>query len=246
MARLIVGAVLMPSALFAVWAAVRTVAGLTARSQATWPFLFGLAALACWWAFMRFVIEEAKGPLGWFASLSRRVYVLGHEATHALAAWSVGAKVHDIQVGDAGGHVDLSHSNAFIALAPYCFPIYTLLTVVVYRAVLYLRPAYAHRTVFLIAMGLTVAFHLIKTFETIFDREQPDLPAAGGVVFSMSWILLANSLAVTLLVKALFPSAVDLMDSARVVAASTSAFWRGAYALVEPLRHSFVAQLKRP
>jgi hypothetical protein len=195
---------------------------------------------------MRYVVGEAKGPIGWLEALSRRFYVFGHELTHAVAAWSMGAKVLDFKVGDDGGHVDLSHSNAYIALAPYCVPIYTLLVVAGYRALLYFRPAVGGRSGFLGLMGLTIGFHLIKTFETISDRKQPDLPAAGGVVFSLSWILLANSLAVLLLVKALFPAAVDLGASARVLARSTASFWRGLYAFMEPLRHSFVAQLKRP
>lgn len=246
MARLLFGAALLPSSVLAVWTAALAVAGLTTQSKAAWPFLAGLGGTAGLWFLMRYAVEHPDGPLGWGAAAARRMYVFGHELTHALAAWSVGAKVLGFSVRDDGGHVDLSHSNAFIALAPYCVPIYTLLVIAAYRGLLYARPHAGGRSAFLGLMGLTIAFHLIKTFETIWDRKQPDLPAAGGVVFSLSWILLLNGLAVLLLVKALFPSAVDLGGSLRDLSLRTKAFWLGAYALFEPLRHSFVAQLKRP
>lgn len=246
MARLLVGAALLPSSVLAAWVAALAVGGLTAHGQSAWPFLVGLGGTAACWAFMRWIVEEAPTPLRWGSAFFRRAYVLGHETTHALAAWSTGAKVLGMSVREDGGHVDLSHSNAFIALAPYCIPIYTLLTIVGYRVLLHFRPHTGGRSAFLGLMGLTIAFHLLKTFETIWDREQPDLPAAGGVLFSLSWILLANALAVLLLVKALFPAAVDLGGSLREVGVRTAGFWRSAYALFEPLRRSFVAQLQRP
>lgn len=254
MARLLFGAALMPSSVLAVWAAALAVAGLTTQGRGAWPFLVGLGGTAGLWLVTRYAVEHPNGPLGWGSALARRVYVFGHELTHALAAWSVGAKVLGMSVREDGGHVDLSHSNAFIALAPYCVPIYTLLVITVYRALLFARPHLGGRSGFLGLLGLTIAFHLIKTFETIWDRKQPDLPAAGGVVFSLSWILLVNALAVLLLLKALFPSVVDLGGSVREVGMRTKAFWLAAYALarplrrsvIEPLRHSLAARLQRP
>jgi hypothetical protein len=180
------------------------------------------------------------------ASAARLLHVLGHELTHAIAAWSVGAKVLGFKVSGRGGHVDLSHSNAFIALAPYCVPIYSLAVVGVYRLMLALNPGAGGRAVFLAAMGITISFHLVKTFESLWDVSQPDLPAAGGVVFSLSWILLANGLVVLALSKALFPSAVELEGTLRAVAARTGSFWGALYGVIEPLRRGFVAQLKSP
>lgn len=236
MARLLIGAALMPSAVIFLWAACRAVGGLTVYPRSSWPFLTGFSAMALAWVF----------PVGWVATLARRGYVLGHELTHALAAWSVGAEVFGFKIGADGGHVDLSRSNAYIALAPYCVPIYTLLVVAGYRALLYVKPDAGGLPVFLFLIGLTIAFHLIKTFETIWDRKQPDLSAAGGIVFALSWIFLFNGMAVLLLLKVLFPAAVDLGASLRLVMESTLGFWRGLYALFDPLRRSFVVQLKRP
>ncbi|MDE2039496.1 MAG: hypothetical protein KGO96_01765 [Elusimicrobia bacterium] len=198
--------------------------------------------MAVFWALERRALAAA-GRRGLASRLARRAYVLGHELTHALAGVAIGAKVLDVKVGESAGHVDLSHSNAFVALAPYCLPIYTLAVVAGYRILLWLRPGSGGRTVFLMLMGATLAFHLIKTFDAIWDSRQPDLPAAGGVVFSLSWILLANSLIVLLLAKALFPSAVELERCAALVAGWTAGFWRGLYALARPLGHDLAAWL---
>ena len=61
-----------------------------------------------------------------------RSYILAHELTHALWASLMGARVTSLKVGKSGGSVTLSKSNFFITLAPYFFPLYTMLVIVVY------------------------------------------------------------------------------------------------------------------
>jgi hypothetical protein len=244
--RLIVGAALMPTSALMLVAAATAAASLTSHAKYSWPFLAGAAVIVVTWVYNRYFLDGAGGIVGFVSSLERRAYVLGHELTHALAAWSVGAKVHDIVVTDKGGHVDLSKCNAFIALAPYCVPIYTLAVVAGYKLLLYLKPGMDGRLLFLGLMGASVSFHLLKTGEAILDIKQPDLPAAGGVIFSLSWILLFNGLILLLVVKALFPAAIDLGASLQSVTYRTLGFWSSLYAVVEPLRSSFVAQLRHP
>lgn len=244
MVRLLIGLTLLPSSALTLAAAASTLGAVASRSSASFPFLAGLAGAAAAWAFLRFLLIEEAGPASWLGSFGRRLYVFGHELTHALAAWSIGAKVLGFKVGDDGGHVDLSHSNTFVALAPYCVPIYTLLVVAGYRVLLWLKPGAGGRELFLAALGATIAFHLLKTGEVLWDRKQPDLAAAGGAVFSLSLIALANGLVVLVLLKTLFPSAVPLAETARGVAAKTAHFWRWSYDFVRPIPSAFVAQLK--
>lgn len=244
MIRLVVGLALAPTAALTLFEAARALGGVAARAPAALPFLAGLALAAAAWAFTRFLLVEERGPAAWLGGAGRRLYVLGHEITHALAAWSVGAKVLGFSVGESGGHVDLSHSNAFIALAPYCVPIYTLAVVAGYRVLLWVKPGFGGRELFLAGMGATAGFHLLKTGEVLWDRRQPDLAAAGGAVFSLSLIALANGLLVLLLLKTLFPSAVGLSAAARSIGARSAGFWRWAYALARPIPSSFVAQLR--
>ena len=246
MVRLLVGAVLMPSAILVAWIGASAIGGLATRQgHAAWTFLFGAAGAALAWVVERYALEADTGPVSWAAKLSRRGYVLGHELTHALAAWSVGGVVFGFSVREDGGHVDLYQSSGYIALAPYCVPIYSLTVVLGYRLLLWARPGTGGRTVFLALMGATIGFHVTKTIETLWDRKQPDLPAAGGVVFSLAWILLFNGLTILLLVKALFPAAVDLSESAGLVVLRTKVFWRSVYDLLKPLTRTFAAQLRR-
>jgi hypothetical protein len=245
MLRLLVGLALLPSSVLAVGAAAHALGAVASNAPASYPFLAGLAAAAAAWGFLRFLMVEDTGPASWLGGAGRKLYVFGHELTHALAAWSVGAKVLGFKVGEAGGHVDLSHSNAFIALAPYCLPIYTLVVVASYRALMWAKPGVECRGLFLAAMGATVAFHLLKTGEVLWDRRQPDLAAAGGVVFSLSLIALANGLVVMGLLKTLFPSAVPFVEEMRGVASGSAEFWRWSYRFVRPLPAAFTAQLRQ-
>ena len=169
------------------------------------------------------------------------VYVFGHELTHALAAWMSGAKVHAFKAGAEGGHVDLSSSNAFIALAPYCLPVYTVAVIFSYRAVLWLKPALAGESVFLLLIGLTLAFHALYTVECLWDLRQPDLAAAGGLVFSLALILLANAAALLLLLKALFPGLVALTPHLEFTWKMTAGFWGGVLTLATRARAVFAA-----
>jgi hypothetical protein len=198
------------------------------------------------WLFLRYCAISDAGPVGWAGALSRRAYIFGHELTHALAAWSVGGSVLGFKVGETGGHVDLSHSSAFIALAPYCVPIYTIVVILGYRLFVWLKPAHSNSLLFLTLVGLTLAFHALKTFEVIWDRTQPDLAQAGGVVFSLAWIGLANGLVVLVLLKALFPDAITFVDDVRAVSDRTVVFWLWLWHFVKPLTTGFASQLSHP
>src|SRR5947209_510574 len=81
------------------------------------------------------------------AAFSRpmRTYVFGHELTHALASVMMGGKVHEFKVSKSGGHVLLSKSNFFVALAPYCVPIYTLCVLFGFFALSFCLPVEQYR-----------------------------------------------------------------------------------------------------
>lgn len=188
------------------------------------PFVAG--ASLC--ALGRLFIDFKRSCLG---RSSRAVYVFGHELTHALSAWALGGSVHAFKVGQDGGRVDLSHSNAFIALSPYCFPLYTVLIIAVYRAWLYFEPASGADQVFLALMGASLCFHLMFTFDCLWTVRQPDLAAAGGTGFSLAVIGLSNGLILLLFLKILFPGTVSLQDSLLDAGRLTAGFWEGIFDL---------------
>src|SRR5438874_13037684 len=60
------------------------------------------------------------------------VYVFGHELTHALWTWLFGGRVKKFKATSQGGHVIINKTNVLITLAPYFFPLYVVLVVLVF------------------------------------------------------------------------------------------------------------------
>lgn len=119
-----------------------------------------------------------------------RMYVLGHELTHALWGLLFGARPSDVRVSESGGSVKLTKSNFLITLAPYFFPFYTFLVIlaglVTYA---FLRPL-PFLPLWMFLIGFTWAFHFLFTLETL-TRRQPDVKLYGRI-FSWVFIYLVN------------------------------------------------------
>ncbi|MBI4424688.1 MAG: M50 family metallopeptidase [Elusimicrobia bacterium] len=224
--KLLLAVALLPAAAAVVAAAVGALGGLLERRADTQSFLIGCASYP--------LVHLAAAGLG--GGLRRLLYVLGHELTHAIAAWMSGYKVHRLSVRPDGGHVDVSRSNAFVALAPYVFPLYALGVVLAYRLWLWNggpRPGGAAHEVFLLALGAALSFHWVFTATALWTVRQPDLAAAGGAVFSLVLIALGNGLIVLGALKCLFPKLVSLEAAAALAARFTAGVWVGLYRLLE-------------
>jgi hypothetical protein len=227
--RLIIGLALLPTAALTVFAAAQSLGALLANAPSAWPFLAGAGAAAGLWLLGLAAQSRGRAFGARVLKALRWIYVFGHEFTHVLAAWSVGAEVHGMEVRSDGGHVDLSRSGAVISLAPYCVPIYTILVVVGYRLLQCWAPGRLGLEGFLVLMGATLTGHLLMTAECLWQRRQPDLVAAGGVVFSLAVIALCNGLVVMALTKALFPRAVAVAGPLRQVWRLSAGFWIWGY-----------------
>lgn len=234
MVRLLIGLALLPLSASLLWVSAKTLAGVAVGSSTAAPFAAGLALAFAPWAISRWLIVGPAGPAGWAARAARWSHVLGHELTHALAAWATGGKVYAISVGDKEGHVDLSHSSAFVALAPYCVPIYALGVALGYRVLLWLKPEAGGEALFLLLLGAALGAHLLFTWTSLTETRQPDLDAAGGVLFSLALIAIANALAMLLLLKVLFPESVPLLARLREAGSLTSRFWSLAWLWSRP------------
>ena len=140
---------------------------------------------------LSFLGGMAVFALTWF-SLSHPVktYVFGHEMTHALWGLLFGARPSKLRVGAKGGSVSLTKTNLLITLAPYFFPFYTAVVIlaglVTYA---FVRPL-PWLPVWLFFVGLTWAFHVLFTLETLTQR-QPDITLYGRI-FSWAFIFLFN------------------------------------------------------
>ena len=116
--------------------------------------------------------------------------------------------------------------NAFVVLAPYFLPGYVVLTALVYVIASLFVDLTPYRQAFLFLIGFFTAFHWVQTVKTLFEADQPDLKLAGGKVFSLVMIGLANLLVLALVLKGLFPQEVLLLPAGKNVLVGTLNVWR--------------------
>jgi hypothetical protein len=121
-----------------------------------------------------------------------RVYVFGHELTHVLWTWLLGGKVWKFRASANGGHVVVSKSHFAIALAPYFFPLYAVLVVLVFLAGQWLWNWQHYLVWFHLLLGAAYAFHVTLTWD-ILKHRQTDI-SDQGYLFSAVIIFLGNVL----------------------------------------------------
>ncbi len=213
--RAVLGFVLAPTAVAVVFAAAAALGRLTGGSdrEGTLYFLTAFAGYAGLHALRLLTLD--------------RFYVFAHELTHALAAWATGGKVFAFVVRRRSGHVDLSHTSGFIALAPYWIPFYAVIVVAGYRFVLWTGPPAYARDIFLGLMGACLAFHFSHTVEVLWTSHQSDLNQL-GFPLSMATIVFLNGIVLLGALKCLFPNLVSLAECGRQAATITVLFWQGA------------------
>jgi hypothetical protein len=102
-----------------------------------------------------------------------------HELTHTIVGLSFFQKIHSFQATNGEGgviyHSGKMQNNVFIALAPYCLPIYTF-------ALLIIRLWVESKSLWIIdiLIGLTVGFHFC-TIKKDLSQSQPDIHGCGEI-----------------------------------------------------------------
>lgn len=146
-----------------------------------------------------------------------RLYVFGHEMTHALFVYLCGGRVEEFKVTDAGGHIITDKNNLLISLSPYFVPFYTVIAVLAFvlLGAFFDLSHYHHGVFFNLAgfkwawlmfgvVGLTWGFHFSFTGWMIL-KDQPDL-RSHGTFFSLMLIYLVNILLISGLLVVASPS----------------------------------------
>ena len=118
------------------------------------------------------------------------IYVFGHELTHALWTWLLGGRVKKFKASSKGGHVVVTKSNFVIALAPYFFPLYAVLVVLLFVAGNLLWNWKHYVAWFHLLLGAAYAFHVTLTWHILKNR-QSDITEQ-GYLFSAVIIFLGN------------------------------------------------------
>lgn len=126
-------------------------------------------------------------------------HIFGHELTHALFAKLFGWKVKSLKASNSSGQVKLSGSNFIVTLAPYFFPLYSFIVLLVYMGTILFDYDKGFYPYFLFLTGFTIALHILMTIESL-RADQPDIKE-GGLVFSAPLIYLGNLLVMILLLR---------------------------------------------
>ncbi|MFA5160880.1 MAG: hypothetical protein WC421_01425 [Elusimicrobiales bacterium] len=208
--KFVIAAALFPSALLACAEAGRGFWGIFSNMTATGWFCGGFALYAA--------LHFALGGAG-------VIYVFAHELAHAAAAALCGYRVSGFSAGSGGGEVKVEGSSGFVALAPYCVPVYAVVCALAYGAASLKWDMSPYRGWFCGALGFFLSFHLVNTMEIIWKTKQSDLRQAGGAFFSLAVIIAANSLVLLLSFKLLYPRLISLRAAGRGVAGGTAVFW---------------------
>jgi hypothetical protein len=173
--KLVVAILLLPVCVGAVTALWKI---LAASGKADTIWVVFLSGAACW-----VVIYILLPKPMW-------VYVFGHELTHALWTWALGGKVKKFKASSKGGHVVVTKHNFVIALAPYFFPLYALLVVLVFAVGNLVWHWQAYAVWFHLLLGAAYAFHITLTWH-ILQSHQTDI-SDQGYIFSSVIIFLGN------------------------------------------------------
>jgi hypothetical protein len=118
------------------------------------------------------------------------VYVFGHELTHALWTWLMGGRVKKFKASSKGGHVVVTKNNFVIALAPYFFPLYAVLVVLLFVIGNFLWNWKPYVVWFHLLLGVSYGFHVTLTWH-ILKSSQSDITEQ-GYLFSAVIIFLGN------------------------------------------------------
>src|SRR6202011_5895537 len=125
------------------------------------------------------------------------LYVFGHEFTHVIWVWLMGGKVSQFRISRDGGYIVTDTNNFWISLAPYFFPIYSLIVLALYGGVSVFWDLSPYHWGLFGLIGFTWMFHVTFTVWMLWNG-QTDL-VEHGTFFSMMVIYLMNFLGLSLM-----------------------------------------------
>ncbi|OQA92055.1 MAG: hypothetical protein BWY26_00520 [Elusimicrobia bacterium ADurb.Bin231] len=184
------------------------------------PVLIGLVN-----AFWRFLSAHGKVSLSeiWFISgffifpviyylqvLPGHIYVFGHEITHAMWVYLFKGKIKKISVSSSSGSVLTTKNNFLISLAPYFFPFYTFLIILIFYLLALIFDVAIWINWLFFFVGFTYSFHILLTLDVLMS-EQSDIEDTGRF-FSWVIILILNISVTSVIIKFVEPDVINLRE----------------------------------
>ncbi|MDI6775139.1 MAG: hypothetical protein QME60_07070 [Verrucomicrobiota bacterium] len=218
LAKFIMGLLLIPACI----AVTRTVVSLILAIQPSPDVFIPAPALALIGGFALWLLIYAALPR------PARAYVLAHELTHALWGALMGARILNMKIRRNAGSVTLSKSNFLVSLAPYFFPLYTVIVIAAYYGCsLFMTNVQDYYLGWLGLVGLTWGFHFTFTLGSLFQR-QSDI-RENGRLFSYAVIYTLNALGIAfwiiLVSSATWRQLADFLKKDLVAAALLACGW---------------------
>lgn len=125
-------------------------------------------------------------------------YVVGHELTHAIWVLMFRGQVRSISMSKNGGAVKATKVNPLIILAPYFFPIYTLVIIGIWLLLSHFYYIQQFLPLAIFFIGFTWSFHLLLNLYILMESQQ-DIRAVGRI-FSAVLIYTLNVFILGLLI----------------------------------------------
>jgi hypothetical protein len=194
-----VGILLMPICVAITWTVASLIRAAHPASDAFLPpavMAFGAGFLI--WVILYFTLPP---PV--------RTYVLAHELTHALWGSFMGASISRMKISKERGSVTLSKSNVLITLAPYFFPLYTIIVIIVYCVLSLFYDTSAYHLLWLGLVGFTWSFHFTFTISALM-QSQTDIKEY-GYLFSYTVIYIFNVLGIAIWIVAVTDATFELL-----------------------------------
>lgn len=141
-------------------------------------------------------------------SVPGRVYVFGHELTHAFWTILFRGKIKEFNVSSKNGSVVATKNNFLISLAPYFFPIYTFLIIFIFYILAFFLPVSKYIEWLFFFVGFSYSFHIFLNFESL-SVGQSDVKKTGKI-FSYIIIAILNIIIAVVVIKFITPDKIAL------------------------------------
>ncbi|HAX62352.1 MAG TPA: hypothetical protein DCX95_07365 [Elusimicrobia bacterium] len=182
------------------------------------PFVLGL--LISFWKLITSLLPLSSSEI-WFLSgfaiffviflvkpLPNKLYIFGHELTHAFWAILFRARVKEFNVRSKTGNVLITKSNFLISLAPYFFPIYTFLIIFIFYILVFFFDVSKYIEWLFFFVGISYSFHIFLNFESL-SIGQSDVKKTGKL-FSYIVIVILNIIIAVVVLKFISPEKITL------------------------------------